>query len=259
MQLRQLCTAKFGMPLHKGSEFAGIYLDACVHPIEFDTLHRKAKFERCRPIVSRAHWVRRIALKSRHPVSESRLSVLGGAAMAAQAQLSLHPSRNPYSHIRQYAPDACMALLVVVIGAAGLVAHSWARQIVESWINIHVLFALLLCGWVIVRHQLHVKQYPRMLPRDVRELTRQQSRIVYWVLYSVLGLKLIISIVSSVWHGDRVSFSLFDRSILNGPDSKVFDPRDDFQLFLASGVLALVVVRIMALRLWLRLTEHART
>jgi hypothetical protein len=64
--------------------------------------------------------------------------------MAAQAQLSLHPSRNPYSHIRRYAPDACMALLVVVLGVVGLVAHSWARQIVESWINIHVLFGLLL-------------------------------------------------------------------------------------------------------------------
>ena len=46
--------------------------------------------------------------------------------MAAQAQLSLHPSRNPHSHFRQYVPDAFMALLVVIL--------------------IHVLFGLLLCG-----------------------------------------------------------------------------------------------------------------
>jgi cytochrome b561 len=175
--------------------------------------------------------------------------------MAAQAQLPLHPSRNPYSDIRHYAPDAGMALLVVVVGTAGLVAHSWVRQIVESWINIHVLFGLLLCGWVIVRHQLRVKWSHRMLPSDVRELARQHSRIVYLVLYSVLGLKLIVSIVTSISHGDSVSFSLFDGRILNGPDSKVFDPRDDFQLFLASGVLALVVVRVMAFRLWLRITK----
>src|SRR5271170_1854739 len=100
--------------------------------------------------------------------------------MAAQAELSLLPSRKPYSRVRIYAPGACIALLVVSVGIVGLTAHSWPRQLVESWIDIHLLFGLLLCGWVIVRYRRCVSQSPGMLPADVRGLSRQLSRIVYW-------------------------------------------------------------------------------
>jgi cytochrome b561 len=128
---------------------------------------------------------------------------------------------------------------------------------VESWINIHLLFGLLLCGWIMIRYQRRVSQSPSMLPADVRGLSRQMSRIVYCVLYGVIGLKQSINIVSSLWHGGAVDFSLFDASLRHGPDTKVFDLHDDFQLFLASGLVPLVIVRVMAFRLWLRLIEKS--
>ena len=179
--------------------------------------------------------------------------------MAAQAELSLLPSRKPYTRVRIYAPEVGIAVLVVVVGIAGLMAHSWPRQRVESWINIHLLFGLLLCGWVIIRYRRYVSQSPCMLPADARGLSRQLSRIVYWVLYGVIGLKQSISIVSSLWHGGTVDFSLFDEGLRHGPDTRVFDLNDDFQLFLASGLVMLVIVRVMAFRLWLRLVEKSLT
>jgi cytochrome b561 len=175
--------------------------------------------------------------------------------MAAQAELSLLPARKPYSRVLTYAPEACAALLVIVIGTAGLIAQSWPRQMVEPWINIHLLFGLLLCGWVMVRYQRRVSQSPSMLPADVRVLSRQLSRIVYCVLYGVIGLRQSISIVSSLWHGGAVDFSLFDASLRHGPDTQGFDLHDDFQLFLASGLVPLVIVRVMAFRLWMRLSD----
>jgi cytochrome b561 len=174
--------------------------------------------------------------------------------MAAQAELSLLPARRPYSRLWIYAPEACAALLVVGIGTAGLIAHSWPRQMLESWINIHLLFGLLLCGWIMIRYQRRVSQLPSMLPADARGLSRQLSHIVYCVLYGVIGLKQSIGIVSSIWHGGAVDFSLFDQNLRHGPDTPVFDLHDDFQLFLASGLVPLVVVRVMAFRLWLRLS-----
>ncbi len=96
-----------------------------------------------------------------------------------------------------------------------------------------------------------------MFPADARGLSRQLSRLVYRVLYGVLGLKLGINIVSSLWHGGAVDFSLFDESLRHGPDTPVFNLHDDFQLFLASGLVPLVIVRVMAFRLWLRLTEKS--
>ncbi len=143
--------------------------------------------------------------------------------MAAQAELSLLPARRSYSRGRIHAPEVCAAVLVVGIGTAGLIAHSWPRQMVESWINIHLLFGLLLCGWVMIRYQWRVSQSPAMLPADARGLSRQLSHIVYCVLYGVLGLKLGIGIVSSLWHGGAVDFSLFDESLRHGPDTPVFN------------------------------------
>jgi cytochrome b561 len=176
--------------------------------------------------------------------------------MAAQAELSLLPARKPHTRVRIYAPEACAALVVVAIGTAGLIAHSWPRQMVESWINIHLLFGLLLCGWIMIRYQRRVSQLPSMLPADARGLSRQLSHIVYCVLYGVIGLKLSIGFVSSLWHGGAVDLSLFDESLRHGPDTQVFDFHDDLQLFLASGLVPLVIVRVMAFRLWLRLIER---
>ena len=179
--------------------------------------------------------------------------------MASQAEFLPRSSRNPPSHIRLHAADACMALLLVLVGTAGLIVHSWVRQVVESWINIHLLFGSLLSGWVMVRYRLLVKKSTGMFPSDVRAIARQQSRIVYLVLYAVIGVRLCIGIVSSMWHGGAPDFSLFDERVFNGPDTKAFDPKDDFQLFLASGILALIVVRVIAFAIWLRVTKHHQT
>jgi hypothetical protein len=177
--------------------------------------------------------------------------------MAAQVGHSLLPARKLYSRFRSYAPEACAAVLVVAIGTAGLIAHSWPRQLVEAWINIHLLFGLLLCGWLLIRYERHVSRSPSMLPADVRGLSRQLSHIVYRVLYGVIGLKYSISIVSSICHGSAVDFSLFVESLHHGPDTGNFDLHDDYQMFLASGLVPLVIVRVMTFRLSTRLLEKS--
>jgi len=177
--------------------------------------------------------------------------------MTAHVELSLVASRTPDSRVWNYAPEAGLALLLLVIGTAGLVAPSWPRQWVDSWINIHLLFGLLLCGWVVARFQRSVRVSSCLLPADVRGLSRELSRIVYCVLYGVLGLTLGISIASSLWHGGAVDFSLFSASLRHGPDTADFDLHGDFQQFLASGLVPLVIVRIMAFRLWLRVVEKS--
>jgi hypothetical protein len=176
--------------------------------------------------------------------------------MAVQAEISPRLPRDPFSFIGRRALDVCMALLVVTVGAAGLVAHSGLRAFVESWINIHCLFASLLCGWVIHRYQSGVRWSPGMPPNDVRELFRRLSRSVYLVLYAVIAARQIICLASSIGHAGTIDFSLFDERVGNGPDSRAFDPHDDFQVFLGSGLVVLGIIRVMAFRLWLRSTER---
>lgn len=125
----------------------------------------------------------------------------------------------------------------------------------ESWINIHALFGLLVCGLALARCWWRVKHSPRMLRTDIRELSRHLSRIVYLLLYLVIGVREIIGILASLWRGNTLDFGLFDDRFRNGPDYEGFNPKDDFQLFLASGLLALIFVRVLAFRLWSRSPE----
>jgi hypothetical protein len=172
--------------------------------------------------------------------------------MTAQAEISLLPARRPHSRVRMFAPEACAALLVVVIGTAGLIAHSWLRQMLETWIDIHVLFGVLLCGWIMIRCQRLVRRSPPMRAADVRGLSRELSRIVYCMLYGVLALKQSLSIGGALWHGGALDFNLLDESLRHGPDTQVFDIHDDFQMFLVSALVPFVIVRAVALKLWAR-------
>jgi cytochrome b561 len=178
--------------------------------------------------------------------------------MAAQAERLLHSLARACSRERLLAAlYGSVALVVVAIGVLGLLAASWPRQMLESWINIHALFALLLCGMVFSRCWWRVKHSPRMLPADIRELSRHLSRMVYLLLYVVIGCRQIIGILNSIWHGGSVDFNLFDERFRNGPDRATWNPKEDFQLFLATGLSALIIVRVLAFRLWLRSVERA--
>jgi cytochrome b561 len=178
--------------------------------------------------------------------------------MAAQAEPVLHPLAAACSRQRTLiALYGCAALLVAAIGVLGLLDGSWLRQMLESWINIHALFGLVLWGLVLARYQWHVNHSPRMQPADIRELSRHLSRIVYLLLYVVVGLRQGIGIMNSIWHGNAVDFNLFDDHFRTGPDRAGWNPKDDFQLFLATGLFVLIFVRVLAFRLWLRAVERA--
>jgi hypothetical protein len=150
----------------------------------------------------------------------------------------------------------CIAMVAVVIGVLGLLGASGPRRTLESWINIHALFGLLLCALVLARCRWSVKHSPPMLPTDIRQLSRQLSRTVYLLLYVVIGVRELIAILNSVWHGGAVDFNLFDERF-RGPDYAGFNPRDDFQLFFASGFVTLIFLRVLTFTLWLRAVERA--
>jgi hypothetical protein len=173
--------------------------------------------------------------------------------MAAQADRSLHPFAHVCTGEKMLAAlYGCIALVTVATGVLGLQGDSWLRQALEAWINIHALFGLLLCGLALARSRWRVERSPPMATPDIRELSRHLSRIVYLLLYVVIGVREVIGMVNSLWHGGAVDFSLFDPRFRQGPDYAWFNPRDDFQLFFASGLFALLFVRVLAFTLWLR-------
>jgi hypothetical protein len=150
----------------------------------------------------------------------------------------------------------CIAMVAVIIGVLGLLGTSGPRETLESWINVHALFGLLLCALVLARCLWSVKRSPAMLPTDIRQLSRHLSRSVYLLLYAVIGVRELIAVLNGVWHGGVVDFNLFDERF-RGPDYAGFNPKDDFQLFFASGFVTLIFLRVLTFTLWLRSVERA--
>lgn len=149
-----------------------------------------------------------------------------------------------------------IGLIAVTIGVVGLLGASWPRQMLESWINIHTLFGVLLCAVVSVRYRWYVGH---SLGDDVRGVSRHLSRIIYLLLYLVVGVREIVGLLSRLTHDGAVDFNLFAGPFRSGPDQVGWNPRDDFQLFIASGLVALVFVRVLAFSLWQRTASALRS
>jgi cytochrome b561 len=157
---------------------------------------------------------------------------------AARSGPSLRRSRSQDTVLS--ALYGCAAMLVISVGVQGLVDNSWLRKLAESWINIHALFGILLGILVIARYEWIVRRSPPRLPSDIRELSRHLSRTVYLMLYLVIGISECLG-TANLAQG--------------GSDTQAFDPRDDFQVFLASGLVALAIVRILAFIAWRRVRD----
>jgi len=134
------------------------------------------------------------------------------------------------------------AMAIVSVGAAGLFHDSRHGQAAGSLPNIPALFGLLLCGLVIARFYRRVKHSPLVVPADIRDFSRQLSRMVYSLLYLTIGVRQVICIVDHVWRGDyRDGF---------GPD-------EAFQVFVVYGLVALALIRLLAFGIGLRVADDA--
>jgi hypothetical protein len=130
-----------------------------------------------------------------------------------------------------------MALLVLLVGVIGVFHDSPPAQVLESWMNVHALFALLLWGLVIARFCLRLKYSALALPSEIRDLSRQLSRMVYLLLYAIIGIAQVIDAAGRLWQGGTFEFRLGHGGI---------GPGEDFQAVVGCGLVALLVIRVLA-------------
>ena len=109
---------------------------------------------------------------------------------------------------------------------------------------VHMLFGLLLWGLVIARFRCWLKHSPPSHSAEVREFSRQLSRMVYLLLYLVIGVTQILEIVNFMRLGGTLGF----------------DPLRDSeggiancQVVLVYGLSALALIRVSAYWIWRRL------
>jgi hypothetical protein len=80
--------------------------------------------------------------------------------------------------------------------------------------------------------------------------------MVYLLLYVVIGVRESIGIVEPLWKGGTSDFNLFHDPFRIDTGGKTSDVVD-FQMFFASGLCVIIMVRVMAVRLRIGLRAQA--
>jgi cytochrome b561 len=121
-----------------------------------------------------------------------------------------------------------MAVLVVVIGVIGLLYDSWLKRALAPR-SVGAVFGLLLNSLILIRFYWHIRRHWPISSIDFRTLSRHLSRMVYLMLYAVVGLTLLLAIGSLMW-----------------TSGLAFEPPKDLQVYLGYAICALILIRVLA-------------
>jgi cytochrome b561 len=153
---------------------------------------------------------------------------------------------------------ACAACVTVLTGLVGSLGASWGGHVLGSRIALLALFGLLLFGSAFARCQWCIKHPPRRLvPADVHALARHLSRTQYLLLYLVVGAREIIGILAGPRHNGSVEFHVWNAQVGHSFGPGGIDANDDLQWILGAGLLALILIRVLMFRMWLRYSQRA--
>lgn len=142
--------------------------------------------------------------------------------------LSSHPRRDRAA-LADAAALLCAHLgpLILAVGILGLLEDSWPNAPWQHGV-LHAAFGALLWLYVAARFYERLQRAPAMRPVDLRAFSRQLCRLVYSLLYFLMLVRLIIAVLRGT------------------PDRPIGRAFDDFQGYLACGVIALVAIRGMS-------------
>jgi cytochrome b561 len=165
-----------------------------------------------------------------------------GARSAPWLQTRMTPYFHWTSASRRTRRDFALycGVLVVLIGTLALVPDSWIVGAVKSKAAIQAVFGVLLSGLVIVRYAWWLKYCPPVSAADIRLFSRRLSRMVYLVLYLIIGAQLIVNIIGGL-EGEAA-----------GPAQDLTMLKPANQAFVAYGLIALVLIRVLAYLTWRR-------
>jgi cytochrome b561 len=148
-----------------------------------------------------------------------------------------------------------MFVLVVIVGALGLLHDSWPKKTQAFWINIHALVGIVLWLVLLARFGYRLRYSPPALPADIGAFSRRFSSPVHLALYVLMFLIPIIGFVTFIYHGRIFNFGLFDLNFGVQKNKAIFEPTEDIHGYLAYALFTLAGLHALA-ALWHHFVLH---
>jgi len=140
-------------------------------------------------------------------------------------------------------------LLVIVLGASGLLYESRPDTLKASWINAHAVIGLCLWGLTLVRVGWRLRHAPPAPAAVLGPWERHLSQAVHLLLYGLLLITPIIGIISFIYHGRAFDFGIFRIDLGIAKDRAVFHPTQEIHGDLAYAIFGLAGLHALA-ALW---------
>jgi len=138
-----------------------------------------------------------------------------------------------------------MAYSVVIVGAYGQL-HDSLIPPSSPWSNLHVAFGLLLLCSTTVGVYTNIIRHAPDPARDIRE-TRQLTRLVYLMLYSLAGLRECANIAVYLWQGGTFDLGWLVVGVRAAGAQPRLSNMESFQIYVMYGVVAIFMIRAEAI------------
>ena len=148
-----------------------------------------------------------------------------------------------------------MFVLVLIVGALGLLHDSWPKRTHVFWINVHAILGLSLWVMLIARFWWRMRHVPPKLPFEIGTLSRRLATPAHLGLYALMFITPIVGVVTFIWHGRVFDFGLFQIDFGVRSNRGIFEPTEDLHGYLAYALFALAGLHIAA-ALWHRFVVH---
>jgi superoxide oxidase len=132
-----------------------------------------------------------------------------------------------------------MFILVVSVGALGLLHDSWPKRTQAFWINIHALAGLTLWSALIARLWWRWRHAPPAPMVNIGAISRRLSGPVHFALYALMFITPLVGIVTFVYHGRAFDFGFFRVDFGIRSNRSVFHPTEDWHGYLAYALFGL--------------------
>ena len=130
-------------------------------------------------------------------------------------------------------------LAVCAVGTASVLRDAWPNAIHWSFVNLHAVFGVLLCLLVVAQfHAANLRAAP-LSGLSLRAFCRGLTRLVFLMLYVLFGVNGLVHMAATVWN-----------SGLHGSEQPaLLQPPESLRDYLAYGVVALIIIRVLEARM----------
>jgi hypothetical protein len=137
------------------------------------------------------------------------------------------------------------ALAVCAVGTASLVRDAWPKAMHWPYMDLHAAFGVLLCLMVVAQFHAVNLRAVALSGLSLHAFCRGLTRLVFLELYVLFGVNELVHVAATLWN----------KGLHGGAQPAILQPPESLRDYLAYGVFALIVIRVLGV--WM--AQRSRT